>query len=449
MMLPENDDIPLMEVIESHIERHKSVSHNHPELERIYRYDIFTSLFWGFEKAYRDGTIETQKEMLQKVIDSVRPYDYTDCGLSAGQTNAVKLILNDMRRFILGMRASEKRRDIMQSAKMTGKIKAVFHSHRTESSEDLLEYPHYWVDGRYAEPIRQLKKIGQSHGIYMASASKADYKDADVFFFWDYPKKNDEVFAYATESSKKTYLIATEPEVVVPMNYDLGNKDIFAKIFTWRESLVDNEKFFKIRPITFSFPKNISPLPFGERMPCVIIATINRIYNYPDELYSKRLETVEWFEQNHPDDLDFFGRNTKHNDTNHSSYKGGVRDKLSVLCRYKTCICYENNCADDAGYITEKIFDAFFCGCIPVYWGAPNVSQIIPKECYIDRREFDTHEQLHGFIKSMDEQQYNKYIEAINAFLETEFAKSYNENALAATILKECFDIDLTQEGKS
>ena len=441
-MLPENVEIPLTEIIESHIERHKSVSHSHPEQERICRYNIFTDLFWGFEKAYRDGTIETQKEMLQKVIDSVRPYDYTDCGLSAGQMNAVKLILNDMGRFILGMRASDKRREITQATKMTGKTKAVFRSHRTESSEELLEYPHYWVDGRYAEPIRQLKKIGQSYEIYMASASKVDYKDADVFFFWDYPPKNDEVFAYAMESNKKMYLVATEPEVVVPMNYDSNNKDIFAKIFTWKESLVDNEKYFKIPPITFSFPKNTTLLPFGERKLCVIIATVNRTYDYPDELYSKRLETVEWFEQNHPDDLDFFGRNTIFNDTNHSNYKGELKNKLSVLNRYKTCICYENNCAKDEGYITEKIFDAFFGGCIPIYWGAPDINRTIPKECYIDRREFSTHEELYEYITNIDEQQYSKYIEAINAFLETDFAKSYNEYALPMIIMKECFDIN-------
>lgn len=437
-----NVDIPLIDIIEAYVEKYTYISPKYPELERVCRYNIFINILRSVNSFYLDGTIETRKEMLQKVVDSVRFYDYTDCGLTPGQLNTIKLILNDLKRYIYVMNISNKKREISQTSKMTGKIKAIFHSYQIESSEDLLEYPHYWVDERYADPIRQFKKIGQSYGIDMAGTTKANYKEADTFFFWDHPRENDKVFEYAIKSNKKLFLIATEPEIINPMNYNIRNKDIFTKIFTWKDSLIDNIKFFKIPPITFSFPKDISFVPFNERKNCVIIATINKVCNYPGELYSKRLETVEWFEKNHPDDLDFFGRDTRFNDINHSNYKGNIKNKLSVLNQYKTCICYENNSSTDEGYITEKIFDAFFCRCIPVYWGLTSSKQVIPKECYIDRCEFDTHEELYDFIKNIDEQQYNKYVEAINTFLESEFAKSYNENTLSKIILKECFDID-------
>jgi len=428
--------------VEAYMERHEYIAAKYPNLEKASRKYIFSNLLGVMRRAYIYGDIENNQEPLQKIINTVRHYDYTDCGLLAEDVYTLKMLFTDIKAYVETMDIRNNKPKIIQSTKMAGKIKAVFRSHfRTQANEDFLEYPHYWVDRRYAEPIHQLKKMAQDHGIDMASACKMDYKAADAFFFWDCPHGNDEVLTYAMKSGKKLFLMATEPEIVIPGNYDAKNKDIFTKIFTWKESLIDNKKFFKIPPITFSFPEKMSLAPFNERKLCVIVATVNRAYNHANELYSKRLETVEWFEKNHPDDLDFFGRNTIYNDINHINYKGDIKDKLSVLNQYKTCICYENNCAEDDGYITEKIFDAFFAGCVPVYWGSPNAKRSIPEDCFIDRCSFATHEELYDFIKNMDERRYNRYMEAINGFLETDFAKSYNEHTLSKTIMKECFDV--------
>ena len=43
--------------------------------------------------------------------------------------------------------------------------------------------------------------------------------------------------------------------------------------------------------------------------------------------------------------------------------------KRGVVKYYKYNICPENSIAK--GYNTEKIFESVYCGCIPVYWGAP------------------------------------------------------------------------------
>ena len=46
-------------------------------------------------------------------------------------------------------------------------------------------------------------------------------------------------------------------------------------------------------------------------------------------------------------------------------------DKIAFLKSYKFNICPEN--ADTPGYITEKIFDSFIAGCIPIYWSEKNL----------------------------------------------------------------------------
>ncbi|KAB7887432.1 hypothetical protein GBG19_10625 [Poseidonibacter ostreae] len=68
-------------------------------------------------------------------------------------------------------------------------------------------------------------------------------------------------------------------------------------------------------------------------------------------------------------------------------------------------MCYEN-ARDIPGYITEKIFDSFFAGCVPVYLGADNITEHIPKECFIDKREFDTYEKLYKYLKNMSDEEY-------------------------------------------
>ncbi len=44
-----------------------------------------------------------------------------------------------------------------------------------------------------------------------------------------------------------------------------------------------------------------------------------------------------------------------------------IENKIEWLKSYKFNICFENS--SHPGYLTEKLFDAFAAGCIPIYWG--------------------------------------------------------------------------------
>lgn len=48
---------------------------------------------------------------------------------------------------------------------------------------------------------------------------------------------------------------------------------------------------------------------------------------------------------------------------------------VSVYSQYKFVICFENSKTD--GYVTEKIFNVFLSGAIPIYDGAPNIGDYI------------------------------------------------------------------------
>lgn len=58
----------------------------------------------------------------------------------------------------------------------------------------------------------------------------------------------------------------------------------------------------------------------------------------------------------------------RHNDD--SLWNEFKNDKKAYLDRFKFNICTEN--FDYPGYVTEKLFQAFYSDCIPVYWGSGN-----------------------------------------------------------------------------
>ena len=92
------------------------------------------------------------------------------------------------------------------------------------------------------------------------------------------------------------------------------------------------------------------------------------------------------------------------------------------MLRSRFSIVYEN-IKGLKGYITEKIFDAFVAGNIPIYWGAEDIDDYIPIECFIDRRSFSNHEQLYRFLKNMPEEKYLDYQRYIKNFIENKSEK--------------------------
>ena len=49
-------------------------------------------------------------------------------------------------------------------------------------------------------------------------------------------------------------------------------------------------------------------------------------------------------------------------------------------------LAFENT--SSPGYITEKLVEPLLAGCIPIYWGAPDVSRYFNPQCMINVSEF-------------------------------------------------------------
>jgi hypothetical protein len=79
---------------------------------------------------------------------------------------------------------------------------------------------------------------------------------------------------------------------------------------------------------------------------------------------------------------------------------------LNVFSKYKFIVVMENT--HQEGYITEKIFNVFQAGAIPIYDGAPDIDNFINPESFLSFESDDLLEQME-YLKD-NEKEYNKII---------------------------------------
>ncbi len=117
--------------------------------------------------------------------------------------------------------------------------------------------------------------------------------------------------------------------------------------------------------------------------------------------------------------IDLYGKgwDTDSNESVRAVYKGLVPadGKLETLSKYKFTLCFEN--AIFPGYVTEKLFDALLAGSVPVYLGDPDIFESIPKNIFVDAREFTDVDSLHRYLSNMSKDIYEQYRKAGEEFL--------------------------------
>src|SRR5450759_2028825 len=136
------------------------------------------------------------------------------------------------------------------------------------------------------------------------------------------------------------------------------------------------------------------------------------------ELYKDRLDAIRHFSDSA--DFDLYGRGWSDRSNLSSSeasavarsYRGELPTfgKVSTLANYRFALCFENTAFP--GYVTEKIFDCFAAGCIPVYLGAPDIASMIPAGAFIDARDFSDLTGLESFIRDLRPEVARDYVTA-------------------------------------
>lgn len=220
---------------------------------------------------------------------------------------------------------------------------------------------------------------------------------------------------------EKRIAVLWEPPCIIPDQYKPEVLRHYKALLTFRDDLVDNQKLYKFcYPVFQSMTNN--HLPFSEKeLACIISG--NAVSSDPQELYSLRKRVILFYEERSPCGFNFYGRNWPLG--KYKNYKGAIPDKGEVLKRYKFSYCFENS-RDISGYISEKIFDCFHAGCVPIYFGAPNIHDYIPADCFIDMRDFGSIEEVHDYISNMPESEHKRYVANIASYLKSPEAQIFS-----------------------
>jgi hypothetical protein len=78
-----------------------------------------------------------------------------------------------------------------------------------------------------------------------------------------------------------------------------------------------------------------------------------------------------------------------------------LRDKQAFLLRYRMNLAFENS--RSPGYITEKLVEPLLAGCVPIYWGAPDVGRDFNPGCMINVSDFPDFESAIEHILDVDQ----------------------------------------------
>ena len=256
--------------------------------------------------------------------------------------------------------------------------------------------------------------------------------------------------AQRAEMTNQLALFLWEPPSVCPENREISIYSQFSTVFSWNDDLVDGIHIHKFcLPIPVRVPP-VEKVNFPSKKLLVNIS-MNKFSTYPHELYSARRDAIRYFEKARPDDFDLYGfgwdgpvikmgkrsifSSSNYNTKPYPSYRGTVKNKWDILPKYKFSLCYENN-SNQLGWITEKIFDCLRADCVPIYWGAPNITDYVDSDVFINRLNFNSNKELEKYICGISENEYQHYREATSKYLASERFKKFLSPSFTERIIQ-------------
>ena len=197
-------------------------------------------------------------------------------------------------------------------------------------------------------------------------------------------------------------LVRQEPSIVIKETY---TKELTEKF----DHIIDVGKVEKSENSVINWPQDLSEKfsQIDSRLEKIVVINSNLLSLAKEENYSLRRKVALEIE-----DLDLYGRQwnngfrakvltlikefKKYGFKIHnikflgmksyfrffSNYLGEIEDKKEVLSKYKYSIVIENS----SDYLSEKLFDVMFSGCIPIYVGPNLANYEIPDYLYIQAK---------------------------------------------------------------
>lgn len=304
-----------------------------------------------------------------------------------------------------------------------------------------------------SEPFRYLRDRLLALGFDLVTADDHPVRDAAAIWFWDVPelprrrrrlidplrdrvrKPRRDLLGECLDRGieHRLALFIGEPPVVNPANWEERRWAPFPTVFTWADDIVDGSRFIKyVAPVPSRHPA-VPDTPFGERRLLANISA-NKRSEHPAELYSARRAMIRTCERVIPGQFALFGRGWSDDPDRYPSYEGMPQHKWDVYPRFRFGLSYENM-VGERGYVTEKIIDCIRGGAVPVYLGAPNITDYVDADAFVDRRDFDSDADLVQYLATVSESDHTTMRSAGRRFLGSDRFARFLPEHFANTVI--------------
>jgi hypothetical protein len=185
----------------------------------------------------------------------------------------------------------------------------------------------------------------------------------------------------------------------------------------------------------------LAGLPFFGRMlagwecPLSLLTELSR-----GDLYGERRAIAREAERCVPGFLDIFGPGWNgeqiswcplYPNRSYSCRRANAKaSKHELSAEYRFVVAYENF-RGSRGYISEKLFDALQAGSVPVYLGEERIAEFVPREAFVDVRNFRTRRELLAYLQTCPEQEWREMRQAGQNFLRSTAFQSFTDKVFA------------------
>lgn len=325
-------------------------------------------------------------------------------------------------------------------------------------SLDSLSGPHsgntHWM-----QPMAFLRQEALKQDIQLDTMDILPPIEADIALFMELPSSPKVV---ATLKRNAPHLKIVFMPVESPLGraylFNKANHEQFDAILTYNHLLIDDKRYFHFYLPAADPAYKVLGKDFVQRKPACMISSNNDLrwrtgfnviksgwrfsardwWDYvflPGQMNTRKRSLARAFERFEDDSLDIFGDGWVDYSwglmdrllklKSFKSAKGRLKtSKLRVSGNYRFNICYEN-CDNDCGYISEKIFDAIYGDAVPIYLGNRSIDKHIPKDCFVDARDFRNNGELVRFMCECPESIWEDYRRAAKNFLESPAFKKF------------------------
>jgi hypothetical protein len=328
-------------------------------------------------------------------------------------------------------------------------------------------YQHFGDATHWMQPYRVLREEGRRRGFELVTEDLVTPDKASVFLMMELPQSPEAVRSIRQKHPNlKIVLQILESPLGRQWVFDRANHQLFDAVLTYSPKLGGSEKHF-----IYKLPAGgvdewsglANEMPWHERRTACLVAnvpncrpmlprrsglgvmragwrfSVSTWWNYiteQDSLYGERLAVARSFSEQCPGAFDIYGPGwaSLSIDSVRRAARGvWAGSKLDLLGKYRFNIAFEN-CLNDCGYISEKIFDAFLAGTVPVYLGNRRIVDVIPKESFVDAGEFRSAGELARYVEQVSCDDWREMHAAGAAFLDTHARDSFGSMQYAHAV---------------